>query len=372
MSDDVTTTPDAGASAPSPFDNPGLGILFGDDGAPSTPQATPIEAETPGAPGEQPAVTATSTPATPVDPLAEELYAEDVLQTPEQAREAAKLLREERKRLADVRKRALNLHASAEKREQKLQRDKEAVLAGKAQMAAWERTVSANQLDLESGDAERFLTAVARMSKSADPASYWKKVSMKLASGGTFTEAEKQQAKADPETQQKLQQLESYVLREQEARQTAQIERLKTQHLQFAQQSDAHRFVKVYAQEQPENVRETIAAIMTQEYERTGRPIDVKTACDRLDASLRAQYELSQRVGGNTDGEKGTAGLGPDAGREPSGQPPKPEAATRAPTTVPASLTATQGNAQRALTPREQRTQQVQSLPPEFWHQFGI
>jgi hypothetical protein len=369
MSEEAITTPDAGAPAPSPFDDPGLGVLFGDDGAPAAPQAT---SETPAEGAPVAATPAVSQATAPVDPLAEELYAEDVLQTPEQAREAARLLREERKRLLDVRKKALNLHASAEKREQKLERTKQEVLAGKAQQAAWERTVSANLQDLESGDAERFITAVSRMAKSADPTSYWKKVSMKLASGGTFTEAEKQQAKADPETQAKLQQLESYVLREQEARQTAQIERLKTQHLQFAQQSDTHRFVKVYAQEQPENVRETIAAIMIQEHERTGRPIDVKTACDKLDASLRAQYELSQRAGGNTDGENGTAGSGPGAGREPSGQPPKPEAATRAPTTVPASLAATQGNAQRALTHREQRTQQVQSLPPAFWHQFGL
>jgi plasmid stabilization system protein ParE len=344
----------------------GLQALFGDDGAPPTPAAEL----------EQPAqATTAATPAattTPVDPLAEELYGEDVLQTPEQAREAAKLLREERAKLAQLRRKAQNAHSEVERREKKFERTKQEVLAGKAQVAAFERAVSGSIQDLESGDAERFLTAVARLSKSADPASYWKKVSMKLASGGTFTEAEQKQAQADPEVQRKLEAIEQHIHREKEQRETAYIEHLKTQNLTFAQKSDEHPFVKLYSTEQPANIREAIAGIMIEEAQSRGRPIDVKTACGILEASLKAQYELSQRVGGNTDGEKGTAGLGPDAGRATSGQPPKPEAATRAPTTVPASLTATQGQTQRALSPREQRTQQVQSLPQQFWSQFGL
>jgi len=321
---------------------------------------------------QAPQAKAASVANVPVDPLAEELFAEEVLVTPEQAREAAKLLREERKKLAEERRKALNLHAAVEKREKKVERREHEVKQGRDQQAAWERMTAAHVNDLESGDAERFLTAVARMSKSADPASYWKKVSMKLASGGTFSEAEKRQAQADPETQQKLAALESYILRDQAAREDAEIERLKGVNLGYAQQSAAHPFLKLYATEQPDTVREFLAQHMLAEAKRTGQPIDVKTACDNLEASLKAQYELSQRVGGNTDGEKGTAGSGPDAGRESSGQPPKPETATRAPTTVPASLTATQGQTRRALTDREHRDQLVNSLPSEWWAQLGL
>jgi hypothetical protein len=354
--------PTEAAPAEPAFSNPGLAALFDDDGAPATPQAAVAEVPAKAAPAAN----------VPVDPLAEELFGEDVLVTPEQAREAAKLLRDERKKLADLRRKAQNAHAELERREKKFERTKQETLSDKARVAAYERALSTNFQDLESGDPERFLTAVQRMSKSADPASYWKKVSMKLASGGTFTEAEKEQAKADPETQARIAQLEQHIASEREAKESAYIEHLKTQHLHFAQQSDAHPYVKLYATEQPENIRNVIAQIMIEEHQRTGKSIDVKAACGKVEASLRAQYELSQRVGGNTDHVKETAGLAPGAGRDPSGRPPKPESATRAPTTVPASLAATQGQALRALSPREQRAQQVQSLPPAFWNQFGI
>jgi len=361
----ITTT--TATEAPSLLDRPELGILFGEDGTPAAPQAA---AEATAAPATTAAPAAART--VPVDPLAEELYAEDVLQTPEQAREAAKLLREQRAKVAELTRKAHNSHSAAEKRELKLKRREQAVLEGEHRISAFERVWSKTQQDMESGDPERFLTAIASASKSADPASYWKKVSMKLASGGTFTETEKRAAQADPETQQKLAAIEQHIFREQEQRETAYIERLKTQNLEFAQKSDEHPFLKLYSSEQPANIRETLATHMLTEAKRLGRPIDVKTACDNLEASLRAQYELSQRVGGNTDGVKGTAGSGPEAGQETSGQPPKPEMASRAPQTVPASLTATQGQTQRALSPREQRSQQVQSLPPAFWNQFGL
>jgi hypothetical protein len=369
MTEPAQATTETTATASTDAD---LTSLLGDLMAPDAP--APAAATTTVDPAKPPPAEAD-----PVDPLAEELYAESVLQTPEQARKAAELLRAERAKLAELRKKAMRDHGSAENRERKVKAREQAIKEAEARVAAWERTASANQSDLESGDAERFLTAVARMSKSADPASFWKKASMKLASGGTFTEAEKRQAQADPETQRKLAELEQIVRQGQEReaqvqaeREAAYIEHLKTQNLTFAQKSDAHPYVKLYATEQPENIREALAEIMVTTHEQTGQPIDIATACGKLEASLKAQYELSQRVGGNTNGEKGTTGLEPGAGQETSGQPPKPETATRAPATVPASLTATQGNAQRALTPREQRTQQVQSLPQEFWNQFGL
>jgi hypothetical protein len=367
MADEATTTTTEATPAPAAGDmdlSSLLGEMMATEATPAAPAAGQAE--------QQPAEAAKPAANVPVDPLAEELFAEEVLVTPEQAREAAKLLREERAKLAELRKKGLNAHSAAEKREKKVRAREQAIQDAEARMAAWERATSGSLQDLESGDAERFLTAVARMSKSADPASYWKKVSMKLASGGTFTEAEKQQAKADPEVQQKLAALESYILRDQAQREEAQIEHLKEQNLGYAKQSAAHPFLKLYATEQPDTVREFLAQHMLAEAKRTGQPIDVKTACDNLEASLKAQYELSQRVGGNTDGEKGTAGSGPDAGRESSGQPPKPETATRAPTTVPASLTATQGQTRRALTEREHRDQLVNSLPSEWWAQLGL
>jgi hypothetical protein len=370
----TTTTPEpTGGDA---FDIPGLAALLGDDGEPPAPQTTTADAA---AAPTQTNAQATSaevktTPAepTPVDPLAEELYAENVLQTPEQAREAAKLLRTERAKAAELRKKALNAHSQAEKREAKVKRRETELAERETRVSAVERYQAATQADLESGDAERFLTAVARASKSADPASFWKKVSMKLASGGTFTEAEKRQAQADPETQQRLAAIEHGIIQQREREETAYIEHLKTQNLHFAQKSEQHPFLKLYSTEQAANIREALAATMLREARERGAPIDVKTACDILEESLKVQYELSQRVGGKTNGEKETADPGSDAGRETSGQPPKPETATRAPATVPASLTATQGQTQRALSPREVRTQQVQSLPATFWSQFGL
>ena len=362
MSEETTTTTEAPATPAATGDldlNSLLGDIVPSEPAAEAAPATQAEAAKPAA-------------NVPVDPLAEELYAEDVLVTPEQAREARKLLAGERAKIAELRKKALNAHAAAEKREAKLRRREEAVGGRETRVEAFERHQSAVQADLESGDPERYLTAVARSSKSADPASFWKKCSMKLASGGKFTEAERQAVQADPELKAEVMAMKQYFIQQQEQAEAAQIEALKDRNLGYAQKSEAHPYVQLYATEQPDDVREALAQIMVSTHQQTGQPIDIATACGKLEASLKAQYELSQRVGGKTDGEKGTAGSGPDAGRESSGETPKPETATRAPTTVPASLTATQGQARRALTEREHRDQLVNSLPSEWWQQIGL
>lgn len=348
---------------------PGLEALFADDGAPPAPAAE-LPHETPSGKGQVSSLDKAAT--APVDPLAEELYAEEVLQTPEQAREAAKLLREERAKIAVLKRKALNAHAAVERREQKFKKTANQVLGERAFYQGWREEQEGIRKDRESGDPERFLTAFQKETKSADPLSYWKKVALHMAQGKPMAQEDKREVQADPELKAKVDRMEQHFIQQQERQETAYIEHLKTQNLTFAQKSDETPFVKLYASEQPANIREAIAGIMLEEAQSRGRPIDVKTACGILEASLKAHYELSQRVGGNTDGEKGTAGSGPDAGRESSGQPPKPESAPRAPATVPASLAATQGNARRALSHREQREQQVQSLPPEFFRQFGL
>lgn len=325
--------------------------------------ADPAPQSAPAAPS--PAAEATPAAAAPavVDPLAEELYADDKLATPEGIKAAREAIQAARAKATELTRAAHRAHATAEKRERDFAKTKESVLAEKhrtGQLSAFQQAAVA---DLQSGNPERFLTAVQRLTGTADPSGFWRDVSLKLASGGTFTPEEKRQAQKDPEVQAKLAQLEQFARSIQEREEDQQLEQLKTQHYEFAKTSAAHPHLAAFAAAHPEQTREGIAAVMLEEFQRIGRPVDISTACGIIEASLAARYELSPRADGQTNREKVTTSPGLDAGRAPSGtEPPKPESATSAPVTVPASLTSAPAGASRAQTPEELRAAQIRQL----------
>jgi len=177
-------------------------------------------------------------------------------------------------------------------------------------------------------------------------------------------EAQKRQAQAeaDPELARRLEALEQGIASQRAREEDAFIERSKAHHLQVAQQS-AEKFphLAAFAREFPDRARDGIMAVLVEECQRIGRPVDISTAYGIIERELSARYELSPRADGKTNGEKGTTGSAPDAGRETSKEPPKPETAI-APATVPAALASTPGSANRPETPEEERARQIREL----------
>jgi hypothetical protein len=307
------------------------------------------------------------------DPLDEKHFTEEALSTPEKREAARKLLFKHLDAVKDMTRKAHRAHGAAGKREEQIVRREAAVTQREHTAAAYDRAFQANLSDLQSGDPERFLTGLHRISNVGDAAGFWRNISLKLASGGTFTEKEKQQAQADPEIQRRLSQLEGALQGRAVAEVDAQIETAKARNLQLATQNTATPRVVAYATDPrtAEATRDALAEVMVSTHRQTGRPIDIGRACAILEESLAVHYELSQRADGQTNGVKETTGPEPDAGRATSKDlPPKPG---EQPRTIPAQLGASPAAAVRPLTEREQREATVQALDASgFFARIGM
>jgi hypothetical protein len=307
------------------------------------------------------------------DPLDDKHYTEEALNTPEKRQAARARLFKHLDAVKNMTRAAHRAHGAAGKREDQVTRREREVEQEKAAVVAYDRAFKANIADLQSGDPDRFLTGLHRLSNVGDPAGFWRNISLKLASGGTFTEKEKQQAQADPEIQRRLQQLEGAIKGREAAEEESALEQAKTRNLQLATQNAATPRVVAYASDPrtSDATRDALAQIMIDAHKRTGRPLTVSQACAELEQSLAVHYELSQRADGKTNGEKETTGPEPDAGREPSKDlPPKPG---EQPRTIPAQLGASPAAAVRSLTERERREATVQALDASgFFARIGM
>lgn len=317
-------------------------------------------------------------PADDDDPLDDKHFTEEALNTPEKRAAARARLFKHLDAVKKMTSKSHHSHAAAVRREKKIEAREQAVGQREAAAAAYDRAFQASLSDLQSGDADRFLTGLHRIANVGDPAGFWRTVSLKLASGGTFTEAEKKTAQADPEIQRRLEQLEGALkgrdAREEEqaaAAHAAQLEQLKTQNLETAKGNATTPRVALYAADPrtAPHVREELARIMLESHKRTGRPLTVGQACAELEESLAVHYELSQRADGKTNGEKGTAGSAPEAGRATSQEPPKPEGLS----TIPTQLSAAPVTAVRPMSEAEERTAAIQGLERAgFFSRIGL
>lgn len=312
-------------------------------------------------------------PADDDDPLDDKHYSEEALNTPEKRQAARARLFRHLDAVKEMTRKSHKSHGAAGRREATVERRETAVGQREAAAAAYDRAFQANLIDLQSGDPDRFLTGLHRLSNVGDPAGFWRTLSLKLASGGTFTEKEKQQAQADPEIQRRLEQIEGAINGRAAAEETSALEQAKARNLQQATQNTATPRVVAYAADPrtADATREALAKIMIDHHDRTGRALTVPQACAELEQSLAVHYELSQRADGQTNGEKGTTGLVPDAGRDTSKDlPPKPGAQ---PNTIPAQLGASPAAAVRPLTEREQKEATVQGLEAiGFFSRIGL
>jgi hypothetical protein len=305
----------------------------------------------------------------PIDPLDEADFDETKLSSPAALKAARDRLLKARQQQVELTRASHRAHGAAGRREAAVERREQEVEQEKAAIVAYDRAFKASLSDMQSGDPDKFLTAIHRLGNVGDPAGFWRNISLKLASGGTFTEKEKAQAQADPEIQRRLQQIEDAVLGKQQAEQEAsfksQEEQLKARNLEFATKHEATPRVTAYATDPrtAEYTKEALAEIMLSAYQQHGRPIDIRRACEILEENLAVHFELSQRADGTaqarTNRENETTGSVPEAGRAPSQEPPKP-ATSQA--TIPATLSGSPGGAQRRLSEEELKREQIRQL----------
>lgn len=391
---------------------------FGDEPAKPAPKPEPAaEAKLEPKPGESRSVVPKVKE--PIDPLDEADFDEVKLNSPEAIKAARERLLKARAQQAELTRASHRAHGAAGRREAAVERREAEVEKEKAAVVAYDRAFKASIADMQSGDPDKFLTAIHRLGNVGDPAGFWRTISLKLASGGTFSEAEKKAAQADPEIQRRLEQIEQAVKGKQEADEIAEMDQrlaaVKARNLDIARNEAAAPAVSEFARnpntseaakevlaltmdlafrqtKQPigvgdacavlertfaENPRvaayatdprtanytvQSIEEIVTK-YRQDGRPIDIRRACEILEENLAVHLELSQRANGTaqarTDRENETAGSVPEAGRAPSQEPPKP-ATTQA--TIPATLSTSPGGAQRRMSEEEMKREQIRQL----------
>ena len=369
MSDQVAVSVQTPAAPPA-VDMASFSQLLGLDDAPATknapaPRAEPAKPAVAGTGGDKSVVPKLKEP---IDPLDEADFDEAKLSSPAAMKAARDRLVKARAAAAELTRAAHRSHGAAGTREKAVVRRETEVERREGTAAAYERAFQAGMVDLQSGDPDRFLTAIHRLGNVGDPAGFWKTVSLKLASGGTFTEAEKREAKADPEIQRRLEQLEQTLRGQNESttqRENAEhehrVEQLRTQNFETAAKNEATPLVMAYASDPrtAAHVKSGIAKIMTEHFAETKMPLTVAQACETLEEELKLHYELSQRADGNANREKGTTSSGLEAGRVTSQEPPKPGTSQA---TIPATLSTSPGGAQRPMSEDEARAEQIRQL----------
>lgn len=304
-------------------------------------------------------------PKEPIDPLDPADFDDAKLGTPEAIKAARERIQKAQRQALELTRAAHRAHAAAERREKQLKSGEQQVSDREARAAAWERAVSTAIDDLESGDGERFLTAVGKLSKSGDPVGFWRNASLSLAKGEKLKPQQAAQAAADPELKARLERLEQVLHAGQAQTEEQQLEALKDRNLEAARQHAATPRVVAYATD-PRTAaatREALANKMLLAYRQDGRPIDIAEACRRLESDLEVHFELSQRADGTaqaqTNREKETASSGLDAGRETSKDLPKPETSQA---TIPAALSSAPASAHRPMNEDELKQQQIRQL----------
>ncbi len=324
-------------------------------GKPKAPEVKPEPAKPTKEPEHLAAANGRKPPKEPLDPLD---FDAEALKTPAELKAVSERIIKARKQALELIRSSHNAYAQAERlKRQQEARDRD--LSGReTRVAAWERVVSTAVDDLESGDSERFLTAVGKLSKSGDPAGFWRNAALSLAKGEKLKPAQAAAVAADPELKQRLDALENQLKGKEDAEFTAQLESLKTRNLQAARENAETPLVVAYASDPRAagDIRERLAQIMFDGAKEKGRPLTIAEACASLESELSVHFELSQRADGKTNGEKGTAGSAPEAGRATSKEPPKPETT---PATIPASLSSAPMSANRPMTEQEEREWQI-------------
>jgi len=328
---------------------------------------------------EQPGAAAPSAPAKAPppgfdDPLADELFTDDKLATPEQVRAAAKLVRDEAKVALDIRRKAHNARAEAERKEAKLRHTKERTLADKSAIAATANFLQGELAELQSGDPDRFIAAIGRLSKHADPPELWRSMALKLATGAG------KKVEIPDEVKQRIAQLEQQEKQRAEAATAAEHTRalaeLRASHIAEAEKADAFPGVKALATRMPDIFWDAVREVKQDHFKEHGTPLDTGKSFGIIEGRLKAFSELNQPAdGSNGDttrekdsatpavGQDGAPGRPTVAKTEPAQSSPPHKSSTVQ--TVPSSLTSEPARTKRNLSEAEKKeaiTRQLDEL----------
>src|SRR5262245_28561314 len=246
-------------------------------------------------------------PKEPLDPLD---FDPEALKTPAELNAVKERIIKARKQALDLIRSSHNAIAQAERLKRQHTEKDRTLTERETRVAAWERLVSTAVDDLESGDSERFLTAVGKLSKSGDPVGFWKNAALSLAKGEKLKPAQAAQAAADPELKRRVDALEQHMSGQATAEYNARVEAAKDQNFRIARGAQAT-YPRLAAlagsDEYASEVREALARVMTAEHaeitkgmsdaEAARTPgIDISRACEILETQLTKQFELSQRA----------------------------------------------------------------------------
>lgn len=312
-----------------------------------------------------------------IDPLDEANFTAEKLATPEGIQAARDLLQAQVKEALNIRRAASNARAEVERRESKFKGTKQAILSEKQAITAQTQMLQRELADLQTGDPDKFINAVGRLTNSRDPNEFWTRVALALAKGKPVEAEATKPSKELEELRARQDRIEA-----ERAAEVAQREEQTILNLRVAQINDASTYTDLPYVHSLVNERDErgqfpqvplidarLVAIKRAHYEQNGNAIDTRTACGILENEIRSHFELLQRAGtpsGTVNGEKGVAA--PVAGL--AGKPEltaKPEAAPRLPiqtavTAIPSALTASPAATKRALSEAEQREAKIAEL----------
>lgn len=312
------------------------------------------------------AAPAKATPKGFIDPLSDELFADDKLSTPEGVKAARELLQAELKAAKEIRQKAHNARAEAERRVGRFKGTKAEVLAEKHAVQAQANMLRAELAEIQSGDPARFTNAIARLAnKSDDPIGFWREVATHIASG------KRPEPVASPELQQlkaELAELKTGLRGRDDAAQEQaldqQIMAIRQWQIEETKSYADLPMIANLAHEQPALVDARLVEVRRQHHERTGHPLDLRSAADIVEKEIRSHFELLQRAGnprGAMNGEREAAAPVAGLARQPERQIANPESATSAPfqnrsvSAIPASLAGVSSPNGRQLTPKEEK-----------------
>lgn len=322
------------------------------------------------APAAQEAAPAREAPKGFIDPLDDAEFSDDKLASPEGIRAARALLQTELKEAKKIRMAAHNARAEAERKATKFKATRDSVLSEKQATQAQTQMLQRELLELQSGDPEKFIQVMGRLSGAKDPYDFWNRTAIALAKGKPV---EAESAKIPKEVQDRLDRIEAEREQEKLANQQAQVSHGEQQlfNLRVQQVKDATTFTDLqYVSQLAADIKQVpfidarLVDIKQRHYDEHGTALDTKAACGILENEIRSHFELLQRAGnpsGALNGERGAAAPVAGQARLPERQIANPETAPSAPaqnrsvSAIPASLTAAPASANRPRSKAEQR-----------------
>lgn len=306
-----------------------------------------------------------------VDPLDEADFSDEKLSTPEGVKAARAVIQAQVKEALRLRTTAHNARAEAERRASKFKGTKDEVLTEKAAFRAEQERYRLDVADLRSGNPEKFIPALARLSGAADPYDFWNQTAIALAKGKPVDS--EQPGKIPKEVQDRLDRIEAERAAEKLAAEQAAMSQTEQQvfNLRVQQVKEATTFTDLqYVSQLAADITQVpfidarLMAIKGEHYAQHGTALDTKAACGILEAEIRSHFELLQRAGnpsGAMNGERGAAAPVAGLARQPERQIANPEPALSSPaqnrsvSAIPASLTAAPSSANRARTAAEKK-----------------